>query len=194
MIIFDAIVSASWSEFDLLKIAMIIVAGVWVVFTLRRGRRGGLGGIYDRQMKAINQATMRKKPLMNKSEYVIYRALEQRFNKGQGGRVFAQVSLGEIIQTHHDEAFRAINSKRVDFLIIDPFGNALIAVEYQGSGHEGNYSKERDAIKQICFRRAGIHFLEIVGNIGRDDECREIIAAVDQLLVSREIEHRKISL
>ena len=57
----------------------------------------------------------------------------------------------------------AINSKRVDFLIIDTFGHPAAAVEYHGSGHhrQGGRAAARDAVKRRALEKAGIELVEI---------------------------------
>ena len=81
----------------------------------------------------------------------------------------AQTSLGEIIapqtasgsEEARDLAFRSINSKRLDFLVIDRSGMPALAVEYQGHGHYQNRAFMRDAVKREAVRKANIEFLEI---------------------------------
>jgi hypothetical protein len=86
-------------------------------------------------------------------------------------RVFAEVSLGAFVTTEGTEgqkragwlAWMAINSKRVDFLIIDTFGHPAAAVEYHGSGHhrEGARAAARDTVKRRALEKAGIELVEI---------------------------------
>lgn len=53
-------------------------------------------------------------------------------------------------------AFRSINSKRLDFLVIDRIGLPALAVEYQGHGHYQNGAFMRDAVKREAVRKANI--------------------------------------
>ncbi|WP_106477956.1 DUF2726 domain-containing protein [Phytohalomonas tamaricis] len=56
--------------------------------------------------------------LMNKGEYQAFIAAREAVTiVRQGHSVFSQVSLGEILSTNNKDAFRSINSKRVDLLI-----------------------------------------------------------------------------
>ena len=50
-------------------------------------------------------------------------------------RVMAQVSLGEVLSSPDARAYSAINSKRVDLLIVSRGGDPTAAIEYQGHGH-----------------------------------------------------------
>ena len=50
-------------------------------------------------------------------------------------RVMAQVSLGEVLSSPNARAYSAINSKRVDLLIVSRSGDPIAAIEYQGHGH-----------------------------------------------------------
>jgi len=73
----------------------------------------------------------------------------------------SQVSLGEIVRSKNSIAYRAINSKRVDMLIIDCYGNPICTIEYQGSGHEQGNWEIRDEIKRLALESANINHIEI---------------------------------
>ena len=115
------------------------------------------------QMEFISRVDFEPCRLLNKSEYGILQILE-RFTREIGGgyRVMAQTSLGEIIapstasgsEEARDLASRSINSKRLDFLVIDRFGMPALAVEYQGHGHYQNTAFMRDAVKREAVRKA----------------------------------------
>ena len=122
------------------------------------------------QMEFISRVDFKPRRLLNKSEYGILRILENIVREiGGGHRVMAQTSLGEIITPRsasgsdeaRDLAFRSINSKRLDFLVIDRTGMPALAVEYQGHGHYQNRAFMRDAVKREAVRKAGIQFFEI---------------------------------
>lgn len=108
-------------------------------------------------------ATYRSRSLMNRDEYRIYQTAERAVRKiGAGHLVFAQVSLGEILASEDTGAFRAINSKRVDILVIDRFGQPRVVVGYQGSGHYLSGDAElSDRIKRLALENAGIHYLDV---------------------------------
>ncbi|MBB5684394.1 DUF2726 domain-containing protein [Sphingobium boeckii] len=100
---------------------------------------------------------------MNKSETRVFAALERAVSEeSPRWRVMAQVSLGEILASPNEEAYRAINSKRVDFLLIDEAGMPLHAIEYQGAGHHQGSAAARDAVKREALRRAEIGYIEVM--------------------------------
>ena len=74
----------------------------------------------------------------------------------------AQVSLGEILSSPCETAYRAINSKRVDLLLIGADGLPKHAVEFQGSGHHVGSAATRDAVKKEALRKAGIGYIEVM--------------------------------
>ena len=122
------------------------------------------------QMEFIAKVDFEPRRLLNKSEYKILQILEKITREfGGGHRVMAQTSLGEIIAPKtasgsdeaRDLAFRSINSKRLDFLIIDHSCLPALAVEYQGHGHYQNRAFMRDAVKREAVRKAKVKFLEI---------------------------------
>ena len=122
------------------------------------------------QMEFISKVDFEPRRLLNKPEYGILQILEKTARDLGGGlRVMAQTSLGEIIapsaasgsEESRELAFRSINSKRLDFLVIDRSGMPALAVEYQGHGHYQNRAFMRDAVKREAVRKANIRFLEI---------------------------------
>ena len=122
------------------------------------------------QLKAISKVNFEKKKLMNASEYRVFASIEEHVSQLDGGyRVMAQTSLGELIGPtkasgdwkDQKDAFASINSKRVDFAIIDKFGLLSLAIEYQGSGHYHQKTFMRDAVKKEALRRAKVPYLEV---------------------------------
>ncbi len=107
-------------------------------------------------------AAFYKKKVMSKAEYKVFRIVESEINALRNGcRVLSQTSLGEIVGSDNEKAFASINSKRVDILIMDRFGEPLAAVEYQGGGHHQGSAAARDAIKREALRKAGVQFFEV---------------------------------
>ncbi len=114
------------------------------------------------QLATVMRAEFHAKRLMSREEARIFYALERGLAKhALGWRVMAQVSLGEVLGSADTGAFQAVNSKRVDMLIIAKDGLPIAAVEYQGSGHYQGTAAARDAVKREALRRAGIEFLEV---------------------------------
>lgn len=142
-----------------------------------RGRRNSIQ-LSENQIEAVNDGSVsfRPKPVMNRGEvevfYAARRALDRRGLRNW--HVFPQVSLGEVIGTDSDWEFRAkrahqsINSKRCDVLIADAKGLPVAFVEHQGSGHYQGDAEQRDAVKRIAARRAGIGFVEVPDGLSRD--------------------------
>lgn len=121
-------------------------------------------------LRIVAQARFTARPVLNQSEARVFAALEAECaRQAYGWRVLAQVNLGEILASPDPAAFRAINSKRVDMLIVDRAGMPVQAVEYQGSGHHLGPAAVRDAVKKEALRRAGIGYAEIMAGDGRDD-------------------------
>lgn len=120
-------------------------------------------------------AAYEKKRLMSKDEARVFLTLERELKtRGLPWRVMAQVSLGEIIKSGDRQAHAAINSKRVDLLVISGNGEPLAAVEFQGSGHYLGTAAARDAVKREALRRAGVAFVEITPSHTPADISREI--------------------
>ena len=139
------------------------------------------------QMEFISKVDFEPRPLLNRSEYRILRILEEVAQDIPGGhRVMAQTSLGEVLAPRMDSgskeardlAFRSINSKRLDFLVIDGYGMPVLAVEYQGHGHYNDRTFMHDAVKREAVRKAGIRFLEIRAEYDAKDLENEIRKAL----------------
>lgn len=127
------------------------------------------------QLRVVAAAEFTKQTLLNKQEArVLYAAERAVAETGLKWRVMAQVSLGEILRSENARAFAAINSKRVDLLVISQSGEPLAAIEYQGSGHYQNTAAIRDAVKKEALRKAGVRYIEVMGRHTADDVRREI--------------------
>lgn len=122
------------------------------------------------QLHAVARVEFECTPLLNRQEARLLPLLESTARDAQSGhRVMAQTSLGELIrpktgtasEDDRTAAFASINSKRLDFAIIDRAGRLAVAVEYQGSGHHQGTAFLRDAVKREAIRRAGIPFIEV---------------------------------
>lgn len=124
----------------------------------------------ERQLNTVRKSAFRKCPLMNKSEYGVFCKIEKLLSASHRGyRVFAQVSLGEILGSDDRQAYLAINSKRADFVIIDWAGQPIAVVEYQGTGHYKNDATVRDAVKREACKSAGIAFIELSASYSAAD-------------------------
>ena len=89
------------------------------------------------------------------------------------------MSLGEILASPNEATYFAVNSKRVDLLIVDADCRPLHAVEMQGTGHHlSDTTAARDAVKREALRRAGIGYVEVVSG----DTPAEVRAMVRKLV------------
>jgi hypothetical protein len=114
------------------------------------------------QLNAVMAAPFEKQKLLSFPEYKVFKIIEDDIAAARcGHRVFAQTSLGEILRSPDEDAFRSINSKRVDILIVDHRGWPALAVEYQGNGHYQGTAAARDAIKKEALRKAGVPYVEV---------------------------------
>jgi DNA polymerase/3'-5' exonuclease PolX len=114
------------------------------------------------QLDTIMRATFTRSRVMSPSEYAVFRIVENEVAATRKGyRVFAQTSLGEVLASADYNAFRCINYKRVDILVIDWEGYPAFAVEYQGSGHYQGDAAARDAVKKEALRKAGVGYIEV---------------------------------
>ncbi len=134
------------------------------------------------QLRTVMGADFKQQPLLNKSEARLFKAIDKLVSElaPPGFQVMAQVSLGEILRCDDADAYRCINSKRVDLLIVDAECKPLHAIEYQGGAHyQGAHATAaRDAVKKEALRRAGIGYEEIVGGHHTPAEVRRMVEKV----------------
>ena len=132
------------------------------------------------QLRTVMQADFRARPLLNKSEARLFRAMDKLVIElaPPGWQVMAQVSLGEILSSKDEDAYLCINSKRVDLLIVDAECRPVHAIEYQGEGHHQGTAAARDAVKKEALRRARIGYVEVVAG----DTPAELRRVVERLV------------
>lgn len=128
------------------------------------------------QLKAVMRADFRPRALLNKREAEVFKALDRIvIARNSGWQVMAQVSLGEFLASEDEAAYRCINTKRVDFALMDPDARVRHALEYQGSGHHQGSAAARDAVKKEALRKAGIGYHEIVAGHTTPGELRRLV-------------------
>jgi hypothetical protein len=128
------------------------------------------------QLRIVMGATFTIQPLLNKSEARVFRELDTFvIGCNPGWQVMAQVSLGEILRCKHAEAYRCINSKRVDLLLVDEDCQPRYAIEYQGKAHHQGPAAARDAVKKEALRRAGIGYHEVVAGHTTPSELKRLV-------------------
>ncbi len=114
------------------------------------------------QLRVVMAADFQRRRLMSPDEARVFKAAETAVkNLDLTWRVMAQVSLGEVLASADKRAYAAINSKRVDILLISSAGEPVAAIEYQGSGHYLGTAAARDAVKREALRRAGVAYVEV---------------------------------
>jgi hypothetical protein len=136
------------------------------------------------QLRIVTAAQFDKRRLLSKKEAQVFHQLETAVaGVGKGWRVMAQVNLGEILSCQQKDAFGAINSKRVDMLVVCNRSFPIAAVEYQGEGHYQGSAAARDAVKKEALRKAGVRYFEVTPDHSPSDIAHEIsrIAQVEQL-------------
>ncbi len=117
-------------------------------------------------------ASFQKQKLLNYEEFRAFKSVEDLVRSDRPGyRVFAQANLGEILRSPDDAAYRSINSKRVDILVVNRGGWPVLAVEYQGKRHYQGTAAARDAIKKEALRKAGVGYIEVCAT-DTDDQIR----------------------
>ncbi len=141
--------------------------------------KGGTGEPTDiavDQLRHVMRAKFTARALLNQGEQRLLTVLDKALAEGSPGwRAMGQVSLGEILASPDKDAYFAVNSKRVDLLIVDAECRPLHAVEFQGKGHHmGENTAARDAVKREALRRAGIGYVEVVSG-DTPAEVREMV-------------------
>ena len=129
------------------------------------------------QLKIVSTATFSARALLNRAEANVFAALDKAvIARNPAWQVMAQVSLGEFLASPDKDAFFAINSKRVDFALMDERCCVRHALEYQGGGHHlGPSAAARDAVKKEALRKAGIGYHEVVAGHTTPGDLRALV-------------------
>jgi len=128
------------------------------------------------QLRIVMGADFTTRPVLNRGEARVFRELDRMvIGRNPAWQVMAQVSLGEILSCKDREAYRCINSKRVDLLLMDGDCQPRHAIEYRGRGHHQSAAAARDAVKKEALRRAGIGYHEVVAGHTTPAELRRLV-------------------
>jgi len=128
------------------------------------------------QLKTVMKAQFTARSLLNRPEAQVFKALDAAvIARHPGWQVMAQVSLGEFLASEDKDAYGCVNSKRVDFALMDPECRVRHALEYQGSGHHQGSAAARDAVKKEALRKAGIGYHEVVAGHTTPSELRRLV-------------------
>lgn len=120
----------------------------------------------NKQLSEVLKCKFEKQRLFNHTEEKIYRLLIEMINTHAKGhfKVNGQTSLGEILKCKERFGFNAINSKRIDLLIVNRDLMPVAAIEVNGTGHYQNNALERDEIKRAAIESAGIKYIAVREN------------------------------
>jgi Protein of unknown function (DUF2726) len=128
------------------------------------------------QLRIVMCASFTAQPLLNSSEARVFRELDRIVAScNPAWQVMAQVSMGEILRSTDANAYRCINSKRIDLLLIDENCRPRHAMEYQGGAHYQGTAAIRDAVKKEALRRAGIGYHEVVSGRTTPSELQRLV-------------------
>lgn len=128
------------------------------------------------QLRIVMGARFTTQPLLNRTEARVFKELDPMVTgRNPGWQVMAQVSLGEILSSPDADAYRCINSKRVDLLLVDGNCQARHVIECQGHGHHQGTAAARDAVKKEALRRAGIGYHEVIAGRTTPADLRRLV-------------------
>ncbi|MBS9778556.1 MAG: DUF2726 domain-containing protein [Gammaproteobacteria bacterium] len=126
---------------------------------------------YDEQQERVRVGGYKKQKFLNRTEQIARKAIWKAvYDKQQNKnlQLFAQASLGEILSHQNKKLYMDINSKRVDFVLVEKNYLPHIVIEIHGQGHYSNSATKRDIIKRNAIESAGIHYLPIA--VGSEEE------------------------
>lgn len=145
------------------------------------------------QLRFVEEGKFAPKRPINKEAYsTVFKVVERHLaTMDESYRILPEVSMGSFLKTpyedfeglkarQNDRAFKSINSKRVDFLIIDPYGMPALVIEYHGTGHFQGNAEDRDQVKQVALDKAKIPILVV----HPDTPTGLVIAGVAQSLLT----------
>jgi hypothetical protein len=128
------------------------------------------------QLRRVMSADFKSRALLNRPEAQVFKTLDAAVvARNPRWQVMAQVSLGEFLSSPDRGAYAAVNSKRVDFALMDAECRVRHALEYQGNGHHQGSAAARDAVKKEALRKAGIGYHEVVAGDTTPAELRRLV-------------------
>lgn len=139
---------------------------------------------FAEQFYYINQCNLYAVSPVNCEAINVFNCLQNwLIKKNISWYIVFEVAMGAFIKTdshssqlEQDQAFRAYNSKRVDFLIVDYHGFPKLVIEYNGSGHYlSDDAEDRMKVKKFILYKAKIPLIEINEGFTR----REIFKMLD---------------
>tara|TARA_E500000318_G_scaffold39291_1_gene37867 strand:+ start:328 stop:918 length:591 start_codon:yes stop_codon:yes gene_type:complete len=156
--------------------------GTYLWLSLRRYRQQKWGRKFDtsnpqNQLRFVRQGNFYACAPVNQEAYsAVFKIVENQLaSMSRKYRIFPEVSMGSFLKTPRVEArqktrinnraFQSINSKRVDFLIVDSFGDPVLVIEYHGTGHFQGNVEERDQVKKEALEKAGIPLIVVYPEI-----------------------------
>ncbi|MET4682588.1 DUF2726 domain-containing protein [Brevundimonas faecalis] len=131
---------------------------------------------HDNQMQNVEGCALRPSRPVNREASAVLYALEEWLEakcrsegRNKRWRLAFEVSMAAFVRTDfgadaevQERAFSAYRGKRVDFLLIDANGLPMLAVEYNGTGHDlSDDAEDRMKVKRRVLERVGVPLLEI---------------------------------
>ncbi|WP_052265443.1 DUF2726 domain-containing protein [Ruegeria sp. ANG-R] len=174
---------------DFLIGLMIGAAAVWLRSKWRAQKVKALAAEWDisdprNQLKFINAVDLKTRKPINVEAYKAVFAPAEKALEGikPKHRLLAEVSMGSFLgttgragQKAQDRAFKSFNSKRVDFLIVDAFGEPKLVLEYHGSGHFlSKDAAQRDAVKRLALGSANVPLLEFNEGVSQAEVANKV--------------------
>lgn len=141
-------------------------------------------GDYNNQLRFINAVDLKTRKPINVEAYKAVFAPTEKALAGikPKHRLLAEVSMGSFLgttgragQKAQDRAFKSFNSKRVDFLIVDAFGEPKLVLEYHGSGHFlSSDAEKRDTVKRLALSNANVPLLEFNEGVSQTEVANKV--------------------
>lgn len=127
-----------------------------------------------------------KQRLLNRTEENVYNALLRMIytNPKSGFKINMQTSLGEILKCD-PEGFKTINSKRVDFCLVDKSFMPIVVIEVNGTGHYQGDALERDEVKRAAIESAGIKYIALRENENFNEKLNRELSFLFQPAVEK---------
>ena len=165
-------------------IALAIIARLGVLGDKTRADKIAHG---RRQRAAVDKTAYLARALFNASERKTFAMLREAIRMKKAPLfVMAQTSMGAMLRTLSQnvddrEGFDAINSKRVDFALVDESGQVRLVIEFDGPSHGARDAAIRDEIKSEALRKAGIKLLRIDYQLSDAQQRAAISRAIDEI-------------
>lgn len=152
----------------ILIVLLVVVVGIAVIATILKGRRASTAPAEEEADDATRPDVtgyVKRPYLFTSAEFAFYKVL--RSAVGDRFTILVKVRIADLVDvergaTKRQAKLNRIMKKHVDFVLCDPCTMVpTLAIELDGSSHEADDRRERDALVDAIYAAVGLPCLHV---------------------------------